>query len=231
MTLRKTLRILIAIHAGIGLAACGGSAAPTLASGDGGSPSANGTVEGSGDAAPSPVDGGTDASVGKDATPDATPSEAPIDPIVVGHKWTYDITEIGYYPLCPSGTGDADVLGASTRDGRQAYEVRSFCKAVGSVYYAEDGDVVYWDYAGTWLLALDSPVQEGHTWTNGITSYAWHDAGTVTVPAGTFSNCWRAQDVLGPTHIVLCRGVGPVQWSYRDALGNGYDAALTGKNF
>jgi hypothetical protein len=53
----------------------------------------------------------------------------------------------------------------------------------------------------------------------------------VTVPAGTFARCWRAQDTAGESYTTLCRGVGPVKWHVVDGSGNGYDAALTAKSF
>jgi len=219
----------------IGLLACsGGAGTAALGEGDAGPGAAQDSGDSQGDGgAPLPVtDGGPDARAVQDGAPDAVSAAASIDPIVVGNKWTYDVTEVGYYPLCPTAkASEAEVVRATPRDGRQAYEVTSFCKPVGSVYYAEEGDVVYWDYSGAWVLVIDAPVADGHTWTNGVTSYGWHGLGSVTVPAGTFSDCWKAQDTLGPTYTVLCRGVGPVIWSYRDAQGNGYDATLTAKNF
>jgi hypothetical protein len=225
-----TTRKLLALCATVSLVACGG--ASTAAIGDPSGDAATKADAGAPAAEAGLRDAGSEASVTADAGLDGKPADAPIDPIVLGHRWTYDVKEVGNYPLCPSGSGQsAEVLGVSTRDGRQAYEVRSFCQYVGSVYYAEDGDVVYWDYDGTWILVIDAPVIDGHTWTNGVTSYAWHDVGSVTVPAGTFSQCFKAADTLGPTYTILCRGVGPVQWSYRDASGNGYDAVLTAKNF
>jgi hypothetical protein len=204
-----------------------------------------GTLGPPGDAAPPPDGGGaTDAPavVGEDAGPDATPpkndggSDAgpqppAIDPLVVGHKWTFDVTEVANYPACPTGTNDVTVLDVAPRDGKNAYSVQSFCPGLPPVYYAQDGDVVLWDDSGTWVLVLDAPVQEGHTWTNGVITYVWHDLGSFTVPAGTFTQCFKAQDTAGPSYSVLCRGIGPVKIVYRDPSNNGYDAVLTAKNF
>jgi hypothetical protein len=82
------------------------------------------------------------------------------------------------------------------------------------------------------VLALDTPVQEGTSWSNGAGSFTWHDAGSVTVPAGTFSRCWKATENASYTaYTVFCRGVGAVEWYRRDAQGNGFDARLVAKNF
>ena len=51
----------------------------------------------------------------------------------------------------------------------------------------------------------------------------------MTVPAGTYSDCFEAdvQDEPAYYAVTFCRGVGPVKWHYRDASQNGYDATLT----
>jgi hypothetical protein len=155
-----------------------------------------------------------------------------IDPILLGHAWTYDVQELGSFPLCPAGTHTGEVLGESTVDGKDAFEVSSLCANAGSSYYAVDGDVVQVDYQGTWLLALDAPVEEGHTWSNGSSTFTWHSKSSVTVPAGTFSDCWSAtQNVAYEAYTIFCRGVGPVRWYSKDLDGNGFDAQLTAKSF
>jgi hypothetical protein len=156
-----------------------------------------------------------------------------IDPIAVGHAWTYAVTELGTYPGCPAGTSTATALTVGTKDGKAgAIEVQSLCSAAPPSWYTVDGDVVQVDVAGTWVLALDAPVQEGHTWSNGVSTFTWHDAGTVTVPAGTFDDCWTAtQNVSYTAYTIFCRGVGPVHWYSKDASGNGFEAILGGKNF
>jgi hypothetical protein len=185
--------------------ACGGA-------GDAGLPT--------GDAQVSPGDGGV-------------ATEGAIDPIAVGHAWTYTVTELGTYPACPTGTSTATALTAGTEDGKAgAIEIQSLCSAAPPSWYVVDGDVVQVDVDGTWVLALDAPVQEGHTWSNGVATFTWHDAGTVTVPAGTFDECWNATENVSYTaYTTFCRGVGPVHWYSKDASGNGFEAILTSKSF
>jgi hypothetical protein len=156
-----------------------------------------------------------------------------IDPISVGHDWTYDVTEIGDDPACPSGSHTGKTLSEGTFDGKDAFQVSSLCTGYPPSYYAVDGDVVEVNYMGTWLLALDAPVQEGHMWTNGASTFTWHDEGTVTVGAGTFEQCFRAtQDDAGwDAYTIFCRGVGPVHWHSVDPSGDGYDAVLTAVSF
>ena len=204
---------------------CGGTTGAVAVDRDAGAPGADAAPE---DAAPAPNDGGAAPT---EAGPDATPLEEPIDPLVVGHKWTFEVTQAGFYPVCPGGMHDVSILSRTPRDGKDAYAVQSFCTGLPPLYYAEEGDVVEWDEMGTWVLVLDAPVQEGHSWTNGLTTYVWHDVGSFTVPAGTFAKCFKAEDTAGPSYSVLCRGIGPVKMVYRDGAGNGYDAVLRAKSF
>ena len=166
------------------------------------------------------------------ATADAAPrpdaaTDTRIDPIVVGKSWTYDVTIIGTYPLCKAGLNTGRVLGEKVVSGKPAFQVQSFCPGFGTSSYAVDGDKVELYYGNAWILSLDSPVQPGHTWTDGVYTYAWENAGSVTVPAGTYNDCWTARPTVGTSYTTLCRGIGPVRWHFVDASGNGYDAKLT----
>ncbi len=179
-------------------------------------PDANAPAKG---ASPPQVDG---------STPDATAPDNRIDPITVGRTWTYDVTIIGNYPLCKAGSNTGRVLGQKSVGGRNALQVQSFCPGAGTTSYAVDGDKVEIYYASNWVLSLDAPVQEGHTWTDGLYTYGWENVGKVTVPAGTYADCWKAKPTVGTSYTTFCRGVGPVRWHVVDASGSGYDATLTG---
>jgi hypothetical protein len=155
-----------------------------------------------------------------------------IDPIALGRSWTYEVEEIGTFAYCPSGSHTGETIAEVEKNGKQAFEVTSLCQNLPSSLYAVEGDVVFVDYQDTWVLALDAPVEEGHTWSNGASTFTWHDEGSVTVPAGTFDDCWRAtQNVAYEAYTIFCRGVGPVHWRSVDLTGNGFDAVLTAKNF
>jgi len=220
-----------------------------VASGTGCGGSDNGTVYGGGidggplgtdpnaEAGATPDGGGTDSSTergggdGGDAS-DGAPKDKRIDPIEVGRAWTYNVTVLGFYPACVSGVFVSTALAATTVDGKTAIDVQSFCENAGVFKYSVDGDRVYARLAGSWRISLDSPVTEGHTWTDGFLDYKWESKGTVTTTAGTFEDCWSATTIANySSYIVLCRGVGPVKWHYDNGFGNGYDAILTAKNF
>jgi hypothetical protein len=85
-----------------------------------------------------------------------------------------------------------------------------------------------------WQLYLDPTPEKDKAWTSQGNTYVWEDAGTVTVPAGTFSDCWSARQtqIEGDSYTTYCRGVGPVRiYLAGGIVGSGYDAVLTKKNF
>ncbi|MEO8798707.1 MAG: hypothetical protein ABI551_12545 [Polyangiaceae bacterium] len=187
------------------------------------------TVGGFDDAGMSPPDGGA-------GTSDDGGASGVIDPIAVGNTWTYDVTVAGTYPACTNGSGTSSVTQEKTLDGKDAFSVSSFCASLGSFWYSTDGDRVYQydDASSTWLLALESPVEDGRTWSNGTSTFVWKKIGSLAVKAGTYDDCWEV-DLQGGAQfyaVTFCRGIGPVKWHVRDSSSlNGYDAALTQKNF
>lgn len=179
-------------------------------------------------------DGGTKAGDGGVTTSDGGAGSPVIDPLAVGETWTYDVTIQGSFPDCNAGTFDSTVSQEESLGGREGFLVGSFCPSLGSYWYANDGDTVSVYSGSDWVVGLDAPVQEGHSWSafEGRT-FAWYSAGSLTLPAGSFSDCWEARETGSDVEeysIFLCRGVGPVHWHYRYA-GNGYDAVLHAKNF
>lgn len=209
------------------LAACGGSSGGAAVPEPGANPGAN-------DGGPVPVVDGA-ASVVDSATPTVVDGsmktdagvDRRIDPIELGRTWTYDVSIIGVYPMCKAGSSTGRVLGKKVVAGKQAFQVQSFCPGAGTSSYAVDGDKVELYLDNAWILALDAPVAEGHTWTDGVETYAWEKVGELTVPAGTYDDCWTVRPQSGSSYSTFCRGVGPVLWHYVDFLGNGYDATLT----
>ena len=229
--MRRVLSVLSCVGLGFSFVACGGISnsldAPTLDAGDDDGaaidPSGDGGKIGDGGLKQdgSAIDGGPKAL-------------SAIDPIAIGEAWTYDVTVAGSFPDCNDGTFVSKASQTESLDGKSALLISSFCPGIQSVWYSADGDVVYAYDGSNWLLALDAPVQDGHAWTNSIETFVWKDVGSVTVPAGTFSNCFEAdvQDEATYYAVTFCRGAGPVKWHYRDTSGaNGYDAVLHSKNF
>lgn len=225
---------LTAVVLGLGLVACGGSEQSGVFSAAPGAGLDGGTDPNAEAGTNPPADGGADSGSAGDggAKGDGSVKDTRIDPIEVGHAWTYNVTVLGFYPACSNGVFVSNTLSQSTVDGKTALSVQSLCENAGVYEYSVDGDRVYAHLNGSWKTSLDAPVAEGHTWSDGYRNYKWESKGSVTTPAGTFTECWSATTVASFTsYIVLCRGVGPVKWHYEDGLGNGYEAILTAKNF
>lgn len=217
------LRIAGLVLALLGTSACGSSDGFSGSGGSAGAAAASGGTS----AAAGSSGGGSGGSAG--TPPDL---DQQIDPIAVGRKWTYDVEIYGVYPLCQEGIHSGQVLSEKEVGGRHAYQIQSLCPAAGVSSYAVEGDRVWIYYSSTWVLALDAPVEAGHTWTNGASTFEWESSGSVTMPAGTFDDCWTAREnVAGESFTIFCRGVGPIHWHLKDAAGNGFDARLTEKNF
>jgi len=200
---------------GAGVSEVGGT--PIVPGAEGGPP-----VSGEG----GPDDAGVDSTTPDGATPDAAVDNR-IDPIALGRSWTYDVSIIGTYPICKAGSHTGAVLGQKTTAGKPSFQVQSFCPGAGTSSYFVDGDHVEIYYGGAWILSLEAPVAETTMWTDGLLQYTWEKIGKITVPAGTFDDCWSAKHVGGVSYTRFCRGIGPVQWHYVDGTGNGYDATLT----
>jgi hypothetical protein len=79
---------------------------------------------------------------------------------------------------------------------------------------------------------IDPTLVDGHTWSYFNSSYTWKRETSVTVPAGTYTDCWTAnQNVSYTAYNTFCRGVGMVHSYSSDLSGNGWDAKLTSKSF
>jgi hypothetical protein len=167
-----------------------------------------------------------------DAQDEDVSGDRRLDPIEVGHAWTYDVKVLGFYPSCSEGIHTATTPSSAYVGGREGKRVQSLCEYAGEFTYAVDGDRVWSWYGGEWILSLDAPVRTGHRWSDGYFDYTWERLGDVSVPAGTFHACWSAtKDAPYASYTVFCRGVGPVHWHYEDGFGNGYDAVLVSKSF
>lgn len=73
---------------------------------------------------------------------------------------------------------------------------------------------------------MKTPVVDGATWS----SYRWQSVGSVTVPAGTFQDCWRRIAVTATQEdwVEFCRGVGLVRLY---GVGSNRKLELVNKNF
>ena len=122
---------LTALVVGSLLVACGGSHnngdIGGLSGGfpDGGTdPNAEAGVGPSADGGSTTEGGSTTGDGGKsDGGPDGSMKDTRIDPIEVGHAWTYNVTVLGYFPACSNGVFVSNTLSTSMLDGKTALSV------------------------------------------------------------------------------------------------------------
>lgn len=176
----------------------------------------------SGDA---PTDGGNGSNTGSGTPPGSTA----LYPLATGNSWTYSVAAVGSGSICAAGTHEQHVVSANAVDSRAAFQMTNFCSGVASTYdYAPNkNDEIDFYYSNQWLTLVDPTLTEGHMWPYFNTSYHWHREGAVTVPAGTYDDCWTAvQDVSYTASLTYCRGVGLVRSYSSDLAGSGWDAKL-----
>ncbi len=165
-------------------------------------------------------------------SPDASPASTLLWPLAVGYKWTYDVKALGTSSTCGTGSRSTEITATETLGGKPIFTATYFCAALGTITLGQDGEKILFKYGGLWLSVVDIPIEEGHTWTYGALSFTWKRETSVTVPAGTFTDCWTSkQNVSYTAYTTYCRGMGPVQSYSKDLNGNGWDARLTVKNF
>ncbi len=140
-------------------------------------------------------------------------------PAEVGRTWTYVGSDSsGSIP----NTYTFTIKSKGTVDGRAAFTAGESYPSATDTYIEVNGDDVLFTYGnlGTWYPLMKSPVAEGASWTyelGGTRTQTWHSAGTQTVLAGTFSDCWRIDTrttTMGPSdesYSIWCRGVGNVR--------------------
>jgi hypothetical protein len=199
--LDPSMKALISI---VLFAACGGPAATDPGIDGNGAGSGNGSGSGSG-------------------------ASEPLFPLGTGDRWTYAVTAVGGGSICAPGMHEQHVVSANAVAGRPAFQLTSFCTGIAATYDYAPGsnDEVDFYYQGTWLVLVDPTLTEGHAWPYFNTSYHWHREASVTVPAGTYHDCWTAvQDVSYTAYLTYCRGAGLVRSYSSDLTGSGWDAQL-----
>ena len=188
-------------------------------------------------AAPPADGGGVAVGDASQATVDFATADTRLFPLAVGYTWTFDVQNHGTQPSpCAEGHHDQRVVMQQTLGGRDAFAVSSYCSATtGSLYYSLDAQELdlFWESDGQWHLDLDLTLQAGRSWSNGTGTEVWASEGTVTVPAGTFHDCWRAtKQAAYDAYTVYCPGAGEVHTHLANsATGNAWDFILVAKSF
>lgn len=194
----------------LGLAGCSGSDADSSADGAGGEAGdtgSGGTATG-GTSASGGGSGGTD-STNTGGTAALLPQD--LYPLEVGATWTFEVTE----PVGQTCTPNYESIERTEAiGGRDAFVVGHACTS-GTEYYlsVQDGELQQW-IGDAWVTILPAPIEQGREWS--VTpelSFRWIFVGPITVPAGTYGNCWgrEALPPSAPSHTIYCPDVGPVR--------------------
>jgi hypothetical protein len=171
-------------------------------------------------------DGGTSGS-GSGSGSGSTQSA--LYPLAVGNTWTFTVAAVGAGSTCSPGTFSQTVQSANEVGGRAAFQLTDFCTGISGTYdYSEPGgDEVDFYYGSDWLELIDPTLVAGEMWNYANTSFTWKRETSVTVPSGTYDDCWTAnQDVSYTAYSTYCRGVGLVHNYSSDLTGAGWDAQL-----
>lgn len=212
-------------------AACSSSSTPSTGSGAPPAPSESAVADGGDDTAhdPSPTEPIGDSGPPGDGAASEPPEDLRLYPLDVGRRWTWNIASVGAgYAICPPGTRDAEVLEKTTTAGKNAYLIRGYCTGVPASYVAEESAGIVGLYQGAWATFLKLPPAEGEAWSYFNASYHWEKAGTVTVAAGTFDDCWTTvQNVTYLNETTYCPGIGAVRVRFADLAGNGWNGEVT----
>jgi hypothetical protein len=200
---------------GFGLVACGSND-----SGEGDGPTGSGGATTSTGGTPST--GGSGGNAGLSGNPGAS-GAAPLDggnsgvtpetlfPLAVGNQWNFQMTVTGPNPPCAAGPVTIAVTKTGTVRGRPAFATTDTCFGPGddSVNAGQIESIS----GSQWNVTLASPVQDGHSWPWQGTTLTWQRVGTVSVPAGTFSECWaRVPSNPAEATATYCNHVGPVRY-------------------
>lgn len=202
-----------------GGASSGGSSA------SGGSPAVGGSDTGGQSTGGAPASGGAQGTggVGSGGAGAVLPSD--LFPLALGNRWTYVVLNdpTGY---CDQTYLDEEAYATDELDGVSCFVLSSPCYAPDPAYdsrLAVVDDEVVQRLDETWRAVLKAPVAEGTGWIvpYGTESfgYGWYFEGEVTVPAGTFQNCWSRRlspPEASPDIDTYCPGVGPVRRTSTD---------------
>ena len=163
--------------------------------------------------------GGEDTRFSDDSTETTTAHRFDtLFPHTVGNWWIYRYEyEDEYVSGCAPGEWTARLADMSVVDGKETYQYTNPCvfDEIQRTYSLQfDGDqVILVDFEDPYFM-LDEPVEDGAVWETALDgnpySYTWESVGSVTVPAGTFDDCWKRVDMNTQQYLTYCRGIGRV---------------------
>jgi hypothetical protein len=158
------------------------------------------------------------------------PSVEQLFPLAVGNVWNYRVTILpgstGTSP-CPAGMHATTITGQAMFMGQNAFTATHACAPSATRYYVENAMGLEVSLGTAWSVVLPRPISDGAVFMSASSSEVIAHVADVTVPAGTFSNCWATEYVSATGPITTyCAGVGLVSLEYDAPNGGGYALEL-----
>ena len=174
--------------------------------------------------------GGTGGSVPPDAGAGPPPSVERLFPLAVGNVWNYMTTILpnstGTSP-CLAGMHATTITGRAMFDGQNAFTATHVCAPTTTRYYVENASGLEVNVGMAWSVVLPRPIADGSVFTAASSQEVLGRIADVTVPAGTFSDCWQTAYLTATGPITTyCAGVGLVSLEYDAPNGGGYKLEL-----
>ena len=171
--------------------------------------------------------GGTGAGGASNASP---PSVEQLFPLAVGNVWNYTTSLIpggSNTSPCPLGMHSTTITGKTTFQGESAFTATHVCAPMATRYYTENAQGLEVNLGTAWSRLLPRPISDGATFMGISSTQIIAHVADVTVPAGTFSNCWATEYVTATGPIATyCAKVGLVSLEYDAPNGGGYKIEL-----
>lgn len=208
-----------------GASSMGGATAADGKTGAGGKLGSGGTAGAGGKSGMGGISGAGGATNGP------PPTVEQLMPLAVGDVWNYRTTILpgttSTMP-CPAGMHATTITGTAMFMGESAFTATHFCAPTVTRYYVESAKGLEVDVGTGWSLVLPRPITDDETFMAASSTEVIAHVADVTVPAGTFSNCWATQylTATGPM-ATYCAGVGLVSLEYDAPSGGGYLVELT----
>lgn len=220
--------------AGGAVVASGGSAGASMGGKGGASTGGKGGTSGAGGASKGGTAGVIDDAGAPDSGGDAalpTPTVEQLFPLAVGNVWNYNTTILPGStgtPPCAAGMHATTITGRAMFMGQDAYTATHVCAPTATRYYVENAQGLEVNVGAAWSLVLPRPIADGAMFQAASSQPVIARVANITVPAGTFSNCWQTAYVsaTGPV-TTYCAGVGLVSLEYQAPSGGGYKIELT----
>lgn len=155
--------------------------------------------------------GGAQTTGGTTSGGDTVPAD--LYPMAVGNTWTY-VVEEKIVGSCPEEGRSISFVEEEFLDGRDTFVGTNVCFPGSTARQAIDGDIIeqYSEPEAEWFVSYQAPLENGFEWSplEG-TTLRWEEVGSLTVPAGTFEDCWHRVIVGTIAQNTYCAGVGMVR--------------------